>query len=125
MNLVGVWRGSYVTAKSARNYIDAENIIKDAYKLKKYLEEIDSLTASITRVGSELTKDVLYVDGKDMSGNVDYTIQFINDTKNAQISYLDEIIQRAVSMYNETQEELNKQAQYEDRKQREKNQNGG
>ena len=38
MNLTGVWSGNYVTAKSARNYIDAENIIKDANKIKKELE---------------------------------------------------------------------------------------
>ena len=113
MNLLGVWRGTYATAKSARNYIDAENIIRDANKIKTQLEEVSALSNNVQNVCSDLTADVLSIDGKDMSENVDYAIQYILETKNTQVSYLDEIIQRAVAIYNEYQEELNNQAKYE------------
>ena len=120
MGLLGVWSGSYVTAKSARNYIDAENIINDANKIKKELEEIDRLVRDVKKSGSELTKDVLMIDNSDMSGNVEETTTFITNTKETQCAILDEIIARATAEYNEKQEELNKQAQYEDNKAREK-----
>ena len=120
MGLLGVWSGSYVTAKSARNYIDAENIINDANKIKKELEEIDRLVRDVKKSGSELTKDVLMIDNSDMSGNVEETTIFITNTKETQCAILDEIIARATAEYNEKQEELNKQAQYEDNKAREK-----
>ncbi|MBQ8534265.1 MAG: hypothetical protein IJ463_01115 [Bacilli bacterium] len=116
MSLTGVWSGTYVTAKSARNYIDAENIIKDANKIKKELEEIDNLVRDVKKSGSELTREVLLVDDKDMSGNLDETTQFITDTKGNQYAILDEIISRATTFYNEKQEELNRQAQYENQK---------
>ena len=125
MGLLGVWSGSYVTAKSARNYIDAENIITDASKIKSQLEEVTSLVNNVQKVCSDLTADVLSIDGQDMSGNVDYATQYILETKNANISCLDEIIQRAIAIYNEYQDELNTQAQYEDERKRAENQRTG
>ena len=58
----------------------------------------------------------MLIDDKDMSGNIDETTQFITDTKSNQVALLDEIISRATMMYNEKQEELNRQAQYKDQK---------
>lgn len=120
MGLLGVWSGSYVTAESARNYIDAENIISDANKIKKELEEMDNLVRDVKKSGSELTKEVLSVDGMDMSATIDETNLFISNTKTNQYALLDEIIARATSEYNEKQEELNRHAQYEDNKARER-----
>ena len=34
MSLMAQWSGNYVTAKSARTYIEAESIISDANKIK-------------------------------------------------------------------------------------------
>lgn len=116
MSLMAQWSGNYVTAKSARTYIDAESIIGDANKIKGELEELDYLVRDVKRAGSELTREVLLVDDKDMSGNVDETTQYITDTKASQIALLDEVISRATMLYNEKQEELNRQAQYEDQK---------
>ena len=110
------WSGNYVTEKSARTYIEAEGIISDANKIKVELEELDYLVRDVKRSGSELTREVLLIDDKDMSGNIDETTQFITDTKSNQVALLDEIISRATMLYNEKQEELNRQAQYEDQK---------
>ena len=110
------WSGNYVTAESARKYIEAESIISDANKIKGELEELEYLVRDVKRAGSELTREVLLIDDKDMSGNVDETTQYITDTKASQIALLDEVISRATMMYNEKQEELNRQAQYEDQK---------
>lgn len=116
MSLMAQWSGNYVTAKSARTYIEAEGIISDANKIKVELEELDYLVRDVKRSGSELTREVLLIDDKDMSGNIDETTQFITDTKSNQVALLDEIISRATMLYNEKQEELNRQAQYEDQK---------
>lgn len=116
MSLMAQWSGNYVTAKSARTFIEAESIISDANKIKGELEELEYLVRDVKRAGSELTREVLLIDDKDMSGNVDETTQYITDTKASQIALLDEIISRATMMYNEKQEELNRQAQYEDQK---------
>ncbi len=121
MGLVGVWHGTYVSAKNARTYIDAENIISDANKIKTLLSEVDNLSKSIYNSGSELTNEVLFIDDKDMSGEVGYTTQFISESKTAQVGLLDEIIQRATQLYNEKQEEYNMQAQAEDRRIAEQN----
>ena len=51
-----------------------------------------------------------------MSGNIYDTTQFITNAKSNQVALLDEIISRATMLYNEKQEELNRQAQYEDQK---------
>ena len=116
MSLMAQWSGNYVTAKSARTYIDAESIIGDANKIKGELDELDNLVRDVKRSGSELTREVQLIDDKDMSGNIDETTQFITDTKSNQVAILDEIISRATMVYNEKQEELNRQAQYEDQK---------
>ena len=116
MSLMAQWSGNYVTAKSARTYIDAESIIGDANKIKGELDELDNLVRNVKGSGSELTREVLLIDDKDMSGNIDETTQFITDTKSNQVAILDEIISRATMVYNEKQEELNRQAQYEDQK---------
>ena len=116
MSLMAQWSGNYVTAESARKYIEAESIISDANKIKGELEELEYLVRDVKRAGSELTREALLIDDKDMSGNVDETTQYITDTKASQIALLDEVISRATMMYNEKQEELNRQAQYEDQK---------
>lgn len=116
MSLMAQWSGNYVTAESARNYIEAESIISDANKIKSELEEINNLVRDVKKSGSELTRQVLLIDDKDMSGNIDYTTQFISDTKSNQDALLNEIIARATSLYNEKQEELNRKAQYEEQK---------
>ena len=116
MSLMAQWSGNYVTAESARKYIEAESIISDANKIKGELEELEYLVRDVKRAGSELTREVLLIDDKDMSGNVDETTQYITDTKASQIALLDEVVSRATMMYNEKQEELNRQAQYEDQK---------
>ena len=108
MSLMAQWSGNYVTAKSARTFIEAEGIISDANKIKGELEELDHLVRDVKRSGSELTREVLLIDDKDMSGNIDETTQFITDTKSNQVALLDEIISRATMLYNEKQEELNK-----------------
>lgn len=114
MGLLGVWHGTYVTARAASEYIDAENIIGDANKIKGHLDEIDYLVKSVESSGSELTREVLLIDDKDMSGNVEYTTGFIKDTKTSQVGVLNQIIQNATNLYNEKQEEFNRQAQIED-----------
>ena len=114
MGLLGVWQGTYVTARSATEYIDAPNIISDANKIKGHLDEIDYLVKSVESSGSELTREVLLIDDKDMSGNVEYTASFIKDTKTSQVGALNQIIQNATTLYNEKQEEFNRQAQAED-----------
>ena len=114
MGLLGVWQGNYVTARSATEYIDAPNIISDANKIKGHLDEIDYLVKSVESSGSELTREVLLIDDKDMSGNVEYTASFIKDTKTSQVGALNQIIQNATTLYNEKQEEFNRQAQAED-----------
>lgn len=116
MSLMAQWSGNYVTAESARKYIEAESIISDANKIKGELEELDHLVRDVKKSGSELTRQVLLIDDKDMSGNIDETTQFITDTKSNQVALLDEIISRATMLYNEKQEELNRIAQYEDQK---------
>ena len=116
MSLMAQWSGNYVTAKSARIYIEADSIISDANKIKGELEEIEHLVRDVKRAGSELTREVLLIDDKDMSGNINETTQFISDTKANQVAILDEVISRATMLYNEKQEELNRQAQYEDQK---------
>lgn len=116
MSLMAQWSGNYVTAKSARIYIEADSIISDANKIKGELEEIEHLVRDVKRAGSELTREVLLIDDKDMSGNINETTQFISDTKANQVALLDEVISRATMLYNEKQEELNRQAQYEDQK---------
>ena len=100
MGLLGVWHGTYVTARSASEYIDAENIIGDANKIKGHLDEIDYLVKSVESSGSELTREVLLIDDKDMSGNVEYTTGFIKDTKTSQVGVLNQIIQNATNLYN-------------------------
>ena len=114
MGLLGVWQGTYVTARSATEYIDAPNIISDANKIKGHLDEIDYLVKSVESSGSELTREVLLIDDLDMSGNVEYTASFIKDTKTSQVGALNQIIQNATTLYNEKQEEFNRQAQAED-----------
>lgn len=116
MGLLEVWRGTYVTAKSASTYIDAENIISDANKIKHQLEELTNLARNVKNTGSELTPEVLSFDGTSMVETVDFTVQFVENNKVTQDGYLDEIIQNATNLYNEKQNEFNEQAQREDRR---------
>ena len=44
MALLEKYRGTYETAQSAANYIDADGIIKNANKIKAELEEFNNLS---------------------------------------------------------------------------------
>ena len=46
---------------------------------QEILNEIDNLVRNINNSASDLTRDVLSVDDKDMSGNVEYTIEYITE----------------------------------------------
>ena len=120
MGLTEKYRGEYVTAKSAADYIDAKGIMESANKIKKELEDFSAFSAAVTTAGSQLNVNTLSVDGLDCSEMVDYVSQVISNSYTAMLGHLDEVIAAAEKAYNEKQDEYNQDARYRDQQEKEK-----
>lgn len=81
MGLTPVYVGTYVTAESASNIIDAEGIISGANSVKSQLSELDYLSSAVTSAGSRITANDLSVDGVGLEEKVGQVTSLINETK--------------------------------------------
>lgn len=120
MALLEKYRGTYETAQSAANYIDADGIIKNANKIKAELEEFNNLSTDVKTAGSDLNADTMYIDGLDCTGMVDKVATGITNSYTSMVANLDEIIAVAEKIYNAKQEEYNQTARYRDQQEKER-----
>ncbi len=81
MGLTPVYVGTYVTAESESNIIDAEGIISGANSVKSQLGELDYLSLDVTSAGSRITANDLSVDGVGLEEKVGQVTSLINETK--------------------------------------------
>lgn len=114
MGLTPVYVGTYVTAESASNIIDAEGIISGANSVKSQLSELDYLSSAVTSAGSRITANDLSVDGVGPEEKVGQVTSLINETKSNFESGLDGIITNAENYYNQIQEQYNEEARRRD-----------
>ena len=114
MGLTPVYVGTYVTAESASNIIDAEGIISGANSVKSQLSELDYLSSAVTSAGSRITANDLSIDGVGPEENVGQVTSLINETKSNFESGLDGIITNAENYYNQIQEQYNEEARRRD-----------
>ena len=110
MGLTPVYVGTYVTAESASNIIDAEGIISGANSVKSQLSELDYLSSAVTSAGSRITANDLSIDGVGPEEKVGQVTSLINETKSNFESGLDGIITNAENYYNQIQEQYNEEA---------------
>ena len=114
MGLTPVYVGTYVTAESASNIIDAEGIISGANSVKSQLSELDYLSSAVTSAGSRITANDLSIDGVGPEEIVGQVTSLINETKSNFESGLDGIITNAENYYNQIQEQYNEEARRRD-----------
>ena len=114
MGLTPVYVGTYVTAESASNIIDAEGIISGANSVKSQLSELDYLSLAVTSAGSRITANDLSIDGVGPEEKVGQVTSLINETKSNFESGLDGIITNAENYYNQIQEQYNEEARRRD-----------
>ena len=114
MGLTPVYVGTYVTAESASNIIDAEGIISGANSVKSQLSELDYLSSAVTSAGSRITANDLSIDGVGPEEKVGQVTSLINETKSNFESGLDGIITNAENYYNQIQEQNNEEARRRD-----------
>ena len=114
MELTPVYVGTYVTAESASNIIDAEGIISGANSVKSQLSELDYLSSAVTSAGSRITANDLSIDGVGPEEKVGQVTSLINETKSNFESGLDGIITNAENYYNQIQEQYNEEARRRD-----------
>lgn len=114
MGLTPVYVGTYVTAESASNIIDAEGIISGASSVKSQLSELDYLSSAVTSAGSRITANDLSIDGVGPEEKVGQVTSLINETKSNFESGLDGIITNAENYYNQIQEQYNEEARRRD-----------
>ena len=114
MGLTPVYVGTYVTAESASNIIDAEGIISGANSVKSQLSELDYLSSAVTSAGSRITANDLSIDGVGPEEKVGQVTSLINETKSNFESGLDGIITNAENYYNQIQEQYNEEARRRD-----------
>ena len=114
MALMERYIGTYVSAESAANYIDAQGIINAANSIKTELDEFSNLSADVKKAGSDLNPNTLLFDGEDFSPVVDDIAASITQNYTSMVANLDQIITAAESVYNSKQEELNQIARYRD-----------
>ena len=114
MGLTPVYVGTYVTAESASNIIDAEGIISGANSVKSQLSELDYLSSAVTSAGSRITANDLSIDGVGPEEKVGQVTSLINETKSNFESGLDGIITNAENYYNQIQDQYNEEARRRD-----------
>ena len=106
--------GTYVSAESASNYIDAQGIINSANNIKTELEEFSNLSSDVKNAGSDLNLSTLCIDGKDCSPLVEDVATLITTQYTSMLGNLDQIIAAAENVYNSKQDEYNQIARYRD-----------
>ncbi len=106
--------GTYVSAESAANYIDAQGIMKAADDIKTELEDFYAFSDGVKNAGSELTPATLYVDGLDYSPKVEELAGVIVTKYETMVGNLDSIKTAAEKAYNEKQDQLNEDARARD-----------
>ena len=114
MGLTPPYRGTYVNAESASNVIDAEGIINGANSVKGELSSLNDLSASVTRVASQLGPKDLSIDGVGNEEKVNEVTTLISDTASSYEAWLDGIIANAEAYYNQIQEQYTDDARRRD-----------
>lgn len=116
MALLGVYKGRYVSAKSASEEIDALSIIKGCEAVDSCANHIDFLSDSISVAGSEISADSLLIDDKTIDGSLNECCDSINAVYDNILSVTAQIRERVESIYNSLQEKYNDEARRKDKK---------
>ena len=114
MGLTARYIGTYVSAESASNYIDANGIISAAGDIITELEEFNNLATDVRNAGSDLNVDTLSIDGTDFSPKVEELATAIGQQYNSMVGQLEQIITAAETAYNNKQDALNADARARD-----------
>lgn len=114
MGLTARYIGTYVSAESASNYIDASGIISAAGDIITELEEFNNLASDVRNAGGDLTVDTLSIDGKDFSPQVENLATAIEQQCVSMSDQLEQIISAAETAYNNKQDALNADARRRD-----------
>lgn len=114
MGLTARYIGTYVSAESAANYIDAAGIASAAKDIITELEEFNNLASDVRKAGGDLTVDTLSVDGKDFSPQVENLATAIEQQCVSMSDQLEQIISAAETAYNNKQDALNADARARD-----------
>ena len=114
MGLTARYIGTYVSAESASNYIDASGIISAAGDIITELEEFNNLASDVRNAGGDLTVETLSIDGKDFSPQVEDLATAIEQQCESMGEQLKQIISAAETAYNNKQAALNADARARD-----------
>lgn len=106
--------GTYVSAESASNYIDANGIISAANSIISELEEFSNLANDVSNAGADLNASNLSIDGSDFSPKVEELVTAIKTQHGNMTGDLEGIIAKAESVYNDKQDQLNADAKARD-----------
>lgn len=106
--------GTYVSAESASNYIDANGIISAANSIISELEEFSNLANDVSNAGADLNASNLSIDGSDFSPKVEELVTAIRTQHGTMTGDLEGIIAKAESVYNDKQDQLNADAKARD-----------
>ncbi len=114
MELVGVYKGSFVRAQSASTKLDIDAIFAACNSIDSVAENILDYADSFDEQVVKLDENVLSVDGQTIEGvAADYSAYFSNTYSGIKAS-TQNIREIAASQYNKIQNELNEEAKRQD-----------
>ena len=114
MELVGVYKGAFVSAQSASIKLDIEAIFSACNSIDGIAENLLEYADSFDEQVLKLDSDALSVDGQTIDGVAsDYSLYFSNTYSGIKTS-TQNIREVAAAQYNKIQNELNEEARRQD-----------
>lgn len=114
MELVGVYKGAFVSAPSASTKLDIETIFAACNSIDSVAENILNYADLFDKQALKLDENVLSVDGMTIEGvAAEYLAYFSNTYSGIKVS-TQNIREIAAAQYNKIQNELNEEAKRQD-----------
>lgn len=114
MGLLQPYVGTYKSARSASDKIDAVGIIAGCDAVDEEAVGISEISSKMGQAGSVINRDALSFDGKDISGSLDECCTGMSSTYSNILSTTAAIREQATSVYNQIQAQYNEEARIED-----------
>ncbi len=108
------YRGVFISAQSASNMLDLNQILAGCTAVENEASNIDELSNSISSLTSNLGANIFSIDGKTISPSSDKCCEEIIEVQKWIYDTTSQIRETAINAYNQLQTQLNNDAQNRD-----------
>ena len=116
------YRGTYVTARSASEYIDLDTILSGCDQVDEKASKLSTISNNVKTATSTLDESSFSINKETMLPKIEESCGLLKDGESSIMDTTAQIRAAAEQAYNEIQEQLNYEAEQRDAYERSKNQ---